>query len=132
MDVQTEVSLQSLNRIEVLVGPTTGWRKWPDTYKGQLVAESLVPGVSVREVAERNGLIPNRLSTWSSLARQGRLVVPDLSGADFATVVLDDIAPALTILSPIELETCCVMVRLDAETDVCRLAKLVLALKVGQ
>lgn len=131
MDVQTEVSLQPLNRIEVLVGPT-GRRKWPDTYKGQLVAESLVPGVSVREVAERNGLIPNRLSTWRSLARQGRLVVPDLSGADFATVVLDDIAPALTILSPIELETGGVMVRLDADTDVCRLAQLVLALKVGQ
>ena len=131
MDVQTEVSLQSLNRIEVLVGPT-GRRKWLDTYKGQLVDESLVPGVSVREVAERNGLIPNRLSTWRSLARQGRLVVPDLSRADFATVVLDDIEPALTILSPIELETCGVMVRLDAETDVCRLAKLVLALKVGQ
>jgi len=131
MDVQTEVSLQSLDRVEVLVGPT-GRRKWPDTYKGQLVAESLVPGVSVREVAERNGLMPNRLSTWRSLARQGRLVIPELSGVDFATVVLDGIAPALTILRPIELETGGVMVRLDADTDVCRLAKLVLALKVGQ
>ena len=123
--------MQPLNRIEVLVGPT-GRRKWPDTYKGQLVAASLVPGVSVREVAQRNGLIPNRLSTWRSLARQGRLVVPNLSGADFAPVVLDDIAPAPTILSPIELETGGVMVRLDADTDVCRLAQLVLALKVGQ
>ena len=97
MDVQTEVSLQPLNRIEVLVGPT-GRRKWPDTYKGQLVAESLFPGVSVREVAERNGLIPNRMSTWRSLARQGRLVVPDLSGADFATVVLDE--PRAFVLLP--------------------------------
>ena len=131
MDVQTEVSLQPLNRIEVLAGPT-GRRKWTDTYKGQLVAESLVPGVSVREVAERNGLMPNRLSTWRSLARQGRLVIPELAGADFATVVLDDTAPTLIILSPIELETGGVMVRLDADTDVCRLAKLVLALKVGQ
>ena len=74
----------------------------------------------------------NRLSTWRELARQGRLVVPDLSDANFATVVLDDIAPAPTILSPIELETCGVMVRLDADTDVCLLAKLVMVLKVGQ
>ena len=59
------------------------------------------------------------------------LVVPDLSGADFAHVVLDDIAPALTILSPFELETGGVMIRLDTDTDICRLAKLVLVLKVG-
>ena len=74
----------------------------------------------------------NHLSTWRGLARQGRLVVPDLSGPNFATVVLDDIAPALTILSPIELKTGGVMVRLDADTDVCPLAKLVMVLSVGQ
>jgi hypothetical protein len=74
----------------------------------------------------------NRLSTWRGLARQRRMPVPDLSDANFVRVVLDDIAPALTILSPIELKTGGVMVRLDADTDVCLLAKLVMVLKVGQ
>ena len=45
------------------------------------------------------------------------MVVPDLSDADFVYVVLDDIAPALTILSPIKLETNGVMILLDADTD---------------
>ena len=57
MDVQTEVYFEAVDQVEVLAGPT-GRRKWPDAVKGRLVVESMVPGVSVREVAERNGLIP--------------------------------------------------------------------------
>jgi len=91
MDVQTERYLEPLDRVEVLAGPT-GRRKWPDDVKGQLVAESFLPGVSVREVAERNGLMPSHLSTWRGLAKRGAFVIPDLAGASFATVVLDDTA----------------------------------------
>lgn len=53
MDVQTERYLEPLDRVEVLAGPT-GRRKWPDDVKGQLVAESFLPGVSVREVAKNS------------------------------------------------------------------------------
>ena len=70
--------------------------------------------------------------SWKTWQDRDCLVVPDLSGADFAYVVLDDIAPVLTILSPIELEINGVMIRLHTDTYVCRLAKLVLALKVGR
>ena len=89
MEVQTERYLEPLDGVEVLVGPT-GRRKWPDDVKGRLVAESFLPGVSVREVAERNGLSAKHLSTWRGLARRGVLVVPDLAGAAFAAVVVDD------------------------------------------
>ena len=128
MDVQTERYLEPLDRVEVLAGPT-GRRKWSDDVKGQLVAESFLPGVSVREVAERNGLMPNHLSTWRGLAKRGALVVPDLAGADFATVVLDDTALATTFLNPIELVMGGMTLRLDAKTAVHRIAELVLALK---
>ncbi len=145
MGVQSEVYLDSVDRVEVLAGPT-GRRNWPDEVKGRLVAESFVPGVSVREVAERNALQPNRLSTWRSLARQGKLVVPDLAGADFtselaqttkmapkivdfANVVLDDTGPVVTCLKPIELDTGGVKLRFDANTGACRIAELVYALK---
>ena len=143
MDVQTEVYLEPLDRVEVLAGPT-GRRTWPDEVKGRLVAESFMPGVTVREVAERNGLMPNRLSTWRGLARRGSLVVPDLGGAEFATVVWDDAAPTAADLKPppddcsastyhpmIELETGGVTVRFDADTDMRRVADLVLAVKTA-
>lgn len=132
MGVQSEVQLDCVNRLEVLAGPT-GRRKWPDAVKGRLVAESFVPGVSVREVAERHGLMPNHLSTWRRLAKQGKLVVPDLAGADvapdFACVVLDNVAPATGCLERIEVETGGVTLRLDVNTSVLRIAELVSALK---
>ena len=141
MGIQSDVRLEYVNRMEVLAGPT-GRRIWPDEIKGRLVAETMVPGVSVREVAERNTLQPNRLSTWRSLARQGKLVVPDLAGADFgsefspttktvnfANVVLDDAVPLVSCLDRIELETGGVKLRLDANTGACRIAELASALK---
>lgn len=134
MDVQTEVYLEPLDQVEVLAGPT-GRRKWPDTVKGRLVAESMVPGVSVREVAERNGIMPNRLSSWRGLAKRGILVVPDVAGADFASVVLNDrdtvpaISTATPCLNSIELETGGITLRLDLNTAVGRIAELVLALR---
>ena len=134
MDVQTEVYLEALDRVEVLAGPT-GRRKWPDAVKGRLVAESMVPGVSVREVAESNGLIPNRLSTWRGQAKRGMLIVPDLAGVDFASIVLDNTDTVPTIptmtpcLNPIELETGGITLRLDVNTSVSRIAELVSALR---
>jgi len=134
MDVQTEVYLEPLDQVEVLAGPT-GRRKWPDSVKGRLVAESMVPGVSVREVAERNDIKPNRLSSWRGLAKRGVLVVPDLAGADFASVVLNDtdtvpaIPTAPPCLNSIELETGGVTLRLDVNTAVSRIAELVSALR---
>ncbi len=126
--------MEPLDRGEVLAGPT-GRRKWPDDVKGRLVAESLVPSVSVREVAERNGLMPNRLSTWRGQAKRGMLIVPGLAVVDFASVVLNDTDPVLAIptatscLKSIELETGGVTLRLDVNTAVGRIAELVSALR---
>lgn len=120
--------------MEVLAGPT-GRRTWPDEVKGRLVAESMVAGVSVREVAERNGLVANRLSSWRGLAKRGLLVVPKLAGEDLASVVLDDTdtVPALPTATPclnaIELEIGGVRLRLDVNTSVSRIAELVSALR---
>ncbi|WP_409519055.1 transposase [Rhizobium esperanzae] len=52
-----------------------------------MVSESLRPGPMVSEVAERHRLKPNHLSTWRTMARQGKLVLPAPEDAvEFAAV----------------------------------------------
>ncbi|MBY3225376.1 transposase [Rhizobium laguerreae] len=65
--------------LEVLTTRKSGrevHRHWPDKIKAQIVSESLRPGAMVNEFAERYGLKPNHLSTWRTMARQGKLVLP--------------------------------------------------------
>jgi transposase len=62
-------------------------RQWSDEAKGLIVAETLVRGVKVNEVAPRHSLKANHLSAWWTLARQGKLVVPEVIGAEFGTPV---------------------------------------------
>ncbi|MBX5204689.1 transposase [Rhizobium sp. NZLR1] len=72
-------------------------RHWPDEAKAQIVSETLRPGVMVSEVAERYGLRANRISTWRTMARQGKLVLPAPEDAvEFAAVIVDP--PALESL----------------------------------
>ena len=65
-------------RLEVLPFPGRSRRnrRWPDEVKGQIVAETLKPGVSVAEVARRHGVPANHVSSWRSRAKKGALVLP--------------------------------------------------------
>ena len=128
MGVHREHHLESVSRMEVLAGPT-GKRRWSDAMKGRIVSESLVPGVTVRSVAERYGLKPNHLSSWRGLARAGKLVVADFTGANFAQVmVVDPLPPPPMSLDRIELVVGSVTLRLDAATTSIRITGIVRAL----
>ena len=117
--------------MEVLAGPT-GQRRWSDAMKGRIISESLVPGVTVRSVAERYGLKPNHWSSWRGLARAGKLVVPDFAGASFATVVVADaLPPPPPLQDRIELIVGSITLRLDAATDARRVAELAAALQAS-
>ena len=124
-----EHHMEDTGRMEVMVGPS-GKRMWSDAFKGRVVAETLVPGVTVNEVARRHDLRANHLSTWRRLAKDGKLVVPDLAGAEFAPVVLEpdvtrsEAAPERAI----EIVHGQVMVRVDAGTRPGRIAEIAHAL----
>lgn len=116
--------------MEVMVGPS-GKRRWSDAYKGQVVAETLVPGVTVNEVARRHDLRPNHLSSWRRLAKDGKLPVPDLAGAEFAPMVIEPLAPEPldAAVSPVEIVSGDIVIRLDATTSAARVAEIVQSLR---
>ncbi len=87
LGVQRALHMESICGYEILVGPARN-RHWPDEVKGQLVAETYLPGMTLNAVARRVGMKPNHLSAWRRLAREGKLVVPDLPGAEFVPAVL--------------------------------------------
>ena len=103
-------------------------RHWPDEVKARIVSESLRPGVTVNEVAERYGLKANHLSSWRTLARQGKLVLPEPEEAvEFTAIVVD--APsaepqAAKVASRAEIVVGLVTIRLEEGASASRIAAI--------
>ncbi|WP_210314646.1 transposase [Rhizobium lentis] len=108
-------------------------RHWPDEVKAQIVSESLRPGAMVNEVAERYGLRANRLSTWRTMARQGKLVLPAPEDAvEFAAVIVDPPVSELPIkkTSRPEIIVGAVTIRLEEGASAARIAAVARACAV--
>jgi len=119
-----------------VVVSSAGRRRWPDDLKGQIVAETLEPGATVRGVAERYGLHANRISEWRRLAKDGKLVLPAAEGPPgFAPLVLcdrtDEVSPPQARptrdMPVIEIVVGGVIIRLDAGTSSARIGEIVQA-----
>ena len=127
--VHRERSMEAVGFVELLAAPAAK-RRWSDEAKGRMVAETLVPGVTVNEVARRHGVKANHLSSWRTLARKGKLVVPEVAGAKFAAPVASPMAVARAeATASIDLIIGPVTVRLDSATPADRIAELVIALR---
>lgn len=106
-------------------------RHWPDEVKAKIVSESLMPGAMVNEVAQRYGLRANSLSTWRTMARQGKLILPAPEDAvEFAAVIVDPPGsepPPKTVSRP-EIVLGPVTIRLEESASVARIAAIARAL----
>ena len=110
-----------------------GKRNWPSELKARIVAETLMEGETVNAVAKRYELIPSTVSDWRRMARQGKLVLPNLDGMDFVPVEIETPAPvahplSVTSSSTIDVIRGDVTVRLDAATPAARIAEIARAL----
>ena len=121
--------------LEVLTtrrGRRESHRQWPDEMKARIVSESLRPGVTVNEVAERHGIKANHLSSWRTLARQGKLVLPKPEDAvEFAAMVVEippPEPPTAQAVSRAEIILGPVMIRLEEGASAVRIAAIARAL----
>ncbi|MBD9529979.1 transposase [Paracoccus sp. PAR01] len=111
-------------------------RSWPDDVKARIVAETLVPGASVNDVARRHGLPANRISSWRTLARKGRLVLPAPENpVEFAALLLGPADDAARPVGPAaigpEIAFGAVVIRLEVGASAERIASVARALAAG-
>jgi transposase len=61
-----------VGRLEVRADRSRRWNRPPEV-KGWIVGETLAPGATVSGVVRRHRLMPQQVTTWQRLARQGGL-----------------------------------------------------------
>jgi transposase len=124
---------RGVSRIEVLDGPT-GRRRWLDEVKVRIVAESLMPGARVCDVADKYGLIARHPSQWRGLARKGKLVLPGNSVQMFVPLVVESVtAPNPVAAKPdagvVKIEIAGAVLHVASDCSPGRAAALAAALK---
>ncbi|MGB0908449.1 MAG: transposase [Maricaulaceae bacterium] len=121
------VSTELRTRPDEILSPK-GKRRWPREVKARIVAESLMDGATVGDVARRYDLIPSHLSDWRRQAREGKLILPVLDDTPlFVPLELEpqSLPPASATLDIIKDG---VTIRLDSSTPAARIGEIAAAL----
>ena len=111
-----------------------GKRHWPLELKARIVAETLTEGATVNRVAKQYEIKPSCLSDWRRMAREGKLVLPNLDGIDFVPLQIEEPKLLEPVLEPtinpgtLDVIKGDVTVRLDTGTAPERIAQIAAAL----
>jgi transposase len=111
-----------------------GKRRWPLKLKALIVAETLTEGATVSGVAKRYEIKPSCLSDWRRMAREGKLVLPNLDGMHFVPLQIEEPKLLEPVLEPtinpgtLDVIKGDVTVRLDTGTAPERIAQIAAAL----
>ena len=125
-----------VSRLEVIEGPT-GRRRRTKSERARIAAESLVPGASVTDVAQRHGTTRWQVYDWRRKLRSGQLVVPESVAAlpMFAELVVECAAaemPAETEASTgVEIVVGDVVIRVGADADEALLTRSIRAARAS-
>lgn len=111
-------------RLEVIEGPT-GRRKRTRAEKARIVAESLLPGARVADVARKYGATRWQVYDWRRRLRQERLTLSDNTGSApaFAAVVVEDAPRRQTAC--IEIVVGDVVIRAELGVDDAHLSRII-------
>ena len=117
-------------RIEVIAG-VTGRRRWADDVKARIVAESLLPGAQIADLARAHGTTRWQIYTWRRLARRGVLALPAAVAETpaFAAVVVDDAAAAEKAVVVVEIVVRDMIVRAPQDAEEAHLARVIRAVR---
>jgi transposase len=92
LDCSTGVGV---SRLEVIEGPS-GRRRRTKAERARIAAESMMPGVTVADVARKHGTTRRQICDWRKQIRKGNRILPESVAAlpVFAELVVDDSSAA--------------------------------------
>jgi len=94
-DVKDDAKGVGFRRIEVLTGPARR-RRWSSKDKARIIAETLVPGARVSEVARRWQVCSQQVFGWRRAARRDLGTATTPASAGFVPIVTE-VVPLATV-----------------------------------
>ena len=123
-----------VSRLEVIEGPS-GRRHRTKAERARIAAESMMPGVTVADVARKHGTTRWQIYDWRKQVRKGNLVVPEnmASSPVFAELMVDDSASTAPAVASSELEIVVgdVVIRASASADEGQLTRAIRAARAA-
>ena len=124
-----------VSRLEVIEGPS-GRRRRTKAERARIAAESMMPGVTVADVARKHGTTRWQIYDWRRQIRKGNLVLPESVAAlpMFAELVVDDSAvdAATAVTRPnLEIFVGDIVIRAGADADEGQLTRTIRAARAA-
>lgn len=136
MGVQLDGSMGVVvSRLEVIDGPS-GRRQRTKAERARIAVESMMPGVTVADIARKHGTTRWQIYDWRKQLRKGNLVLPEsvASLPVFAELVVDDSsaeAAASVTRSDLEIVVGDVVIRAGADADEGQLTRAIRAARAA-